>query len=72
MGEFLAKLNPHELNAKEMHLCMLIKLRFIPSEMAILTNSSPQTVTNMRVRLLEKIFCEKGGARDLDRRIREL
>ena len=72
MGEFLAKLNPHELNAKEMHLCMLIKLRFIPSEMAILTNSSPQTVTNMRVRLLEKIFGEKGGARDLDRRIREL
>lgn len=33
---------------------------------------SAQSVTNMRQRLMLKIFGDKGGARDFDRRIREL
>ena len=72
MPAFTALLEEHHLNGKEMHVCQLIKLRFIPSEMAALTASSPQAVTNMRVRLMEKLFGQKGGARDFDRRIREI
>lgn len=60
------------LNAKEMNVCLLIRLRFIPSEIAALTATSPQTITNMRVRMLQKIFGERGGARDFDARIREI
>ena len=39
---------------------------FLPSEIAILTCSSPQAITNMRVRLLQKLFNRTGGARDFD------
>lgn len=59
------------VNAKETNVCLLIRLRFIPSEIATLTATSPQTITNMRVRLLLKLFGERGGARDFDARIRE-
>ena len=47
-------------------------MRFQPSEIAVLVGASPQTVTNSRTRLLGKIFGEKGGARDFDRRIRQM
>lgn len=56
----------------EVNLIMLIRLRFAPSEMATLTGVSSQNVTNLRVRLLRKMFGEKGGARDFDARIRLL
>ncbi len=56
----------------EVNLIMLIRLRFAPSEMATLTGFSSQNVTNLRVRLLRKMFGEKGGARDFDARIRLL
>ena len=72
MGDFMSKLSRYSLSARELSVCALIKLRFIPSEIAALTNSSPQAVTNLRVRLHEKIFGEKGGARDFDRKIRML
>lgn len=72
MGDFMSKLSRYSLSARELSVCALIKLRFIPSEIAALTNSSPQAVTNLRVRLHDKIFGEKGGARDFDRKIRML
>lgn len=72
MGDFMSKLSNYSLSARELSVCALIKLRFIPSEIAALTNSSPQAVTNLRVRLHDKIFGEKGGARDFDRKIRML
>lgn len=56
----------------EVNIIMLIRLRFAPSEMAVLTGASSQSVTNLRVRLLRKMFGEKGGARDFDARIRLL
>lgn len=61
-----------ELNQKERGACLLIRLRFIPSEIAALLALSPQQVTNLRVRLLQKMFNQKGGARDFDRAIRGL
>ena len=72
MEPFLAKLGQYHLNARETSVCSLIKLRFIPSEIAALTVSSPQSVTNMRVRLHTKMFGTSGGARDFDNKIRNL
>ncbi|MBQ7420934.1 MAG: hypothetical protein IJV27_02130 [Prevotella sp.] len=60
-----------ELNARDMHVSILSRLRFIPSEIAILTNTSAQTITNTRVSLLRKLFGERGGARVFDKRIKE-
>ena len=65
-------LNHGDLNAKERHICMLIRLRFIPSELSALLGISPQSVTNMRQRLLQKLFHEKGGAKDFDEKIRAI
>ena len=71
--DFLARLNAAApLTPKEQNVCLLIRLRFIPSELAVLTATSPQTITNMRVRLLQKLFHEKGGARDFDARMQEM
>ncbi|MBQ9230526.1 MAG: hypothetical protein IJ190_05010 [Prevotella sp.] len=68
---FLARLNGAALlSPLETNICLLIRLRFTPSEIAILTAISPQRVTNMRTALLLKIFGEKGGARDFDARLR--
>ncbi len=60
------------LTTKELNVCLLIRLRFIPSEIGTLTSTSPQTITNMRGRLLLKLFGEHGGARDFDAKMREL
>ena len=60
------------LNSNEINTVILTRLRFMPTEIATLTGVSPQTVTNIRARLLNKIFKEKGGAKDFDRRIRNL
>lgn len=69
--EFLARLNASaSLSPLETNVCLLIRLRFTPSEIAILTGISPQRVTNMRTSLLLKIFGEKGGAKDFDSRLR--
>ena len=65
-------LNNLKLSEREEHVIMLIRLRFIPSEISVLMDISAQSVTNMRLRLMLKIFGDKGGARDFDRRIREL
>jgi hypothetical protein len=57
------------LSTKEQAVCLLIRQHFQPSEIAILVASSPQSITNLRVRLLQKLFNEAGGAKDFDQRI---
>jgi DNA-binding CsgD family transcriptional regulator len=64
--------NNPELSDREQHVVMLIRLRFIPSEISVLMDVSAQNVTNMRQRLMQKMFGENGGARDFDHRIHEL
>lgn len=59
------------LQPRELNVCLLIRLRFQPSEVAVLTAASPQSVTNLRVRLLQKVFHQKGGARDFDEQLRD-
>lgn len=60
------------LSPNEINVTILTRLRFIPTEIAVLTGMSSQSVTNMRARLLQKIFGMKGGAKEFDDRIRNL
>jgi len=70
--QFLTMLSAiSSMQPRELNVCLLIRLRFQPSEVAVLTASSPQSVTNLRVRLLQKVFNRKGGARDFDEQLRE-
>ncbi len=59
-----------ELNAKEQTVCLLTVHSFQPTEIATLTITTPQAVTNTRVRLLKKLFNETGGAKDFDSAIK--
>ena len=54
------------LNTKEQTVCLLTRHNFLPTEIATLTISTPQTITNTRVRLLKKLFDQTGGAKDFD------
>lgn len=70
---FIAELNRRGIGGeKEMNVCIFIKLRFLPSEIAVLMDCSPQSITNIRQRLLLKLFGENGGTKEFDRRIREM
>ncbi len=60
------------LSHNDVIICVLVKLRFLPSELGILLGSTPQAITNSRVRLLKKIFNMKGGAKIFDEKIRGL
>ncbi len=73
LPDFLPSVNRNGLlSERDMRICMLIKLRFVPTEIATLIGLSPQSVTNSRTRLLQTIFGVKGGAREFDARIRQL
>ena len=61
-----------ELTFNEQCVCLLVSLRFTPSEMGVLTGVSPQGISNMRSRLMWKLFREGGGARDFDARLQAL
>ncbi len=61
-----------DINAREQHVCMLVRLRFIPGEMSALLGMSPQAITNLRMRLLTKLFGVKGGARLFDEMVRNV
>ena len=58
------------LSSKEQQVCLLTVHSFLPTEIATLTISTPQTITNTRVRLLKKLFNETGGAKDFDSAIK--
>ena len=61
----------NNLNYNELNICILTKLHFLPSEISCLMGLSSQNITNIRTRLLKKIFnIDKGGAKDFDKQIR--
>lgn len=49
-----------QLTDREIRVCMLIRLHFIPTEIAILLNLSKQRITNIRAQINLKMFQEKG------------
>lgn len=57
------------ISCKEYRLCVLTRLGFIPTEMAMLLATSRSNITNIRSRLMMKLFGVDGSATDFDRRI---
>ena len=60
------------LNSKEQLVCLLTIQNFQPTEIATLTICTPQAITNIRVRLLKKLFGITGGAKDFDNAIKRV
>ena len=67
----LLKEKTASLSEDEYMVCLLVRFNFIPSEISILLNLSSQTVTNIRTRLLKKLFGKMGGAKDFDQALIE-
>ena len=55
----------YSLTKLEIQICMLIRFRFIPSEIAVLTDHSSQRITNIKSTVNKKIF-GKPGAKTLE------
>ena len=54
------------MSETEMQVCMLLKLRFSPSEIATTIVKDASTISSIRGRLYQKVFGKKGGAKDWD------
>jgi uncharacterized membrane-anchored protein YhcB (DUF1043 family) len=50
----------------EYEVCLLIKLRIAPSDMAAVLARDVSTISTVRSRLYKKVFGQKGGAREWD------
>ena len=61
-----------KMNHNELHVSLLLKLRLLPSEIALLTNHSKESVSATRRRLFEKAFGTKGSPKDWDEFINSL
>lgn len=59
------------LTDREILVCMLIRLGFIPSEIATLLDLSLQNITNIRSKINRKLF-NADGTKSLDARLRRL
>lgn len=61
-----------KLKEREWRMCLLVKMCFLPVEMAVLLVTSKQNVSNMRSRLVQKIFGQNGRSGEFDILISEL
>lgn len=61
----------NNLTDKEILVCILCKLRFIPSEMVVIMGLTSQRITNIRSRINLKLFQEK-GAQGLEANLRRI
>ena len=70
---FRATVNHNQtLRMEEWRVCLLIKAEFKMSEICWLLGMSNSKLTNMRTRLLGKVFGKEGGAKEFDRLLHEL
>ena len=60
------------LHPDEYDICVLVRLRFKPKEIALLANINNNYVSVIRKRLLLKVFGETGSASDFDREIQKI
>ena len=56
----------YQLNHRETNLCILLRLRFIPSEICVLLNISKNNLGNIRKRLLKKMYNQEGSSKTFD------
>ena len=65
-------LSANKLNNRNTNLCILIRLRFIPSEICSILEIKKNNLSNIRKRLLMDIFNTEGSASYFDERIRSI
>ncbi len=56
----------YKLSANDYHVCLLIKIRIQPKDIALLTAHSKESVATTRSRLYQKFFGKKGSTKDWD------
>ncbi len=56
----------YKLSPNDYHVCLLIKIRIQPKDIALLTAHSKESVASTRSRLYQKIFGKKGSTKDWD------
>ena len=57
------------LTDEEYHVCVLVRLHITPSSISHAIGKTEGTITNIRVRLLKKLFNEDGKAKTFDNKI---
>ena len=74
MPEFMVAIHSfnYEPNLVDTQICILIKLRFIPSEISNLLSLSPNALSKRRRRLLKNMFGMDGSSTDFDNQIHML
>jgi hypothetical protein len=65
------KTNP-KVSVSEYQICVLTKLGLRINDIIYLTQISASNISNIRSRMLSKLFGEEGGAKDFDIRIKSL
>ncbi len=58
--------NLYAMSELEYQVCLLIKLRIVPSNIASVLSRDVSTISTVRSRLYKKVFGQKGGAREWD------
>ena len=58
--------NLYPMSELEYQVCLLIKLRITPTDIAAVLARDASTISTVRSRLYKKVFGRKGGARDWD------
>jgi len=58
--------NLYNLSSLEYQVCLLIKMRTTPSEMAAVLSKDVSTISSIRSRLYQKVFQQKGSSKDWD------
>ena len=56
----------YSMSELEYHVCLLIKLRTAPTDIALVLARDVSTISTVRSRLYKKVFGQKGGAREWD------
>lgn len=56
----------YKFSTNDYHVCLLIKIRIQPKDIALLTAHSKESVATTRSRLYQKIFGKKGSTKDWD------
>ncbi len=56
----------YPMSELEYQVCLLIKLRITPSDIATVLNRDTSTISTVRSRLYKKVFGQKGGTREWD------
>lgn len=56
----------YKMSEQDYHVCLLIKVRISPKDIATLTSHSKESVATTRSRLYQKIFGQKGSSKDWD------